>query len=133
MFPDRVFMDVSNVLGVVSSVPNPVILKSFLPDLHIRAQFFLCPEGEASLKELDCLFKAAEWRYQDMDVIVHDDKFVEKVGRASIMVEGVDEQLCPSFGVEKRTSAPGLGRDHVSLAVVGRRFSLGSHVLALGG
>jgi hypothetical protein len=120
-------MNVTKMLGVISSVSDSVIMKSLLPDLHIGSEFGFRPKRKSALDILDRLFELAERRDQNMDVIGHQDECMEEVGGAAIVVESVDEQLCPAFVIKKRLPVPGLGRNHAGLAVVSGRFSLGNH------
>ena len=129
----RILLNVANVLRIVVSVPNSMILESLLPDLHMRTKFLLGLEGEAAFDELNCFLQACQWRDEEIDVVGHDDEFMQKVSGASVVVEGVDKKSCPSIGVEMRTTSPSLRRDHISLACVGRMLPLWSQLFDLVG
>src|SRR5713101_7498791 len=123
----RILMDVTNMLGIVASIPDAMIMESLLPNLHVRAKFLLGSEGEAALDELNGLLQACQRSHEYMDVVGHDGEVMQKIGGTSVVIEGVNEKLCPPVVVEKRATSPGFRRDHVGLAGIGRVFSLWSH------
>src|ERR1700693_4605434 len=86
MAPHRILLDVANVLRVIAGIPETMILESLLPDLHVRVEFLLRPEGEAPFDELDCPLQACQRRDEDMDMVGHDDEFMEKIGGASVVL-----------------------------------------------
>jgi len=101
-------MNVANMLGIIASIPDPMILESLLPDLHIRAELLPGAKGEAPFDELNRLLQACNRRDEDMDVVGHDDKFMQKISVTSVAIESLDEEFFPSIGIEKRTTPPGL-------------------------
>src|ERR1700730_14099151 len=122
-------MNVANMLRIVASISDAMILESLLPDLHIRAKFLLRAKGKATLDELNRLLQACQRSHQDMDVVGHNGEFVQKIGGASVVIESVNQKLCPRISLKKRTTSPSFGRDHIGLAGIGRVFSLWSHVV----
>lgn len=67
-----------------------------------------------------------------MNVVRHDDEFVQKVCSTAVMVDSVDEKLGPGTYTKESAALPGLSRDHVALTGVGRVFSLRPHCIPQG-
>ena len=109
-----------------------MILKPLLPDLHVGAEFLLRSIRKPALNELHRLFEVRLGRYQNMNVIGHNDKFVKQIRLATIVIESIDEQFRPSLRLEQRATPPCLSRDHVGLTGVSRVFSLRPQLLTSG-
>src|SRR5882762_6283601 len=120
----RVLMNVSNVLRIIATIPDAMIMKSLLPDLHVRAKLLLRAKGNATFDELDCFLQACQGRHKNMDMVGHDSEFMQKIGGTSVVIQSVDEKSRPSIGVEKRTTSPGFRRDHVGLPGISRVLSI---------
>ena len=81
----------------VVGISNSMIRKPSLPDFQVRSKLFLCPVGESPFDELNRSFQGNGGSDQNMEVIGHEDEFVEKIGLASIGKEGLEEQASPGF------------------------------------
>src|SRR5260370_13040192 len=98
--------DVRNVHGIVVCVTDAMILKSFLPDLHVRAQFSLCPIRESAFDKLNRLFETRLRSDECVKMVRHDDEFMQKVGCASVVIQRVNQKFRPSFGVKESPAFP---------------------------
>ena len=128
----RVQPNVMDVEFVVLNVSNPVIGKSALPDLRIRTELFLRAMGEAALDELDRSLQGGLWSDQQMEVLGHQDEFVQEIGFALIRQEGFEEKARPGLSAEERAPLPCFGRDEVGLSVVGGMLACGFQNLPSG-
>src|SRR5581483_7419295 len=61
-----------------------------------------------------------------MEMVWHNDEFMEEVSTPAIMVESLNQQLRPAFITKQRTSSPSLGGNEVGLLVMGGMLSRGS-------
>ena len=105
-----------------------MIRESLLPNLHVRSQFFLRLIREPAFDELNGFLKAREGRQDYMNVVGHDDEFVQEIRRATVMVESIDEQTSPRLSAKERTPTPRGGGNHVRMARVRGVLSGRSHV-----
>src|SRR6266849_1170336 len=101
MLSNRILTNIRNVPQVVSYIANAMIRKTLLPNFHIRSQLLLRPIREPALDELDSLLQTRFRRDQNMDVIRHDDKFMQKICRTSVMIERVNHEQRPTILGEK--------------------------------
>ena len=120
-------MNVANMLGIIASIPDPMILESLLPNLHVRTKFLPSPKRKAAFDELNRLLQACQRRNQNMDVVGHDGEFMQEIGGRPIVIERVDQKFRPRLGLEKSATFPCGRGDHVGLGIVRRMFSLRLH------
>ena len=71
---DRIQMDVLNVPLIVFPITNPVIGKTALPNLCIRAQFPFCAKGKTAFDKLHRPLKRNRGRNHQMKVIRHQNE-----------------------------------------------------------
>jgi hypothetical protein len=115
------------MLGVIASIPDAMILEPLLPHFHVRAEFLLRPKGKPAFDELNRLLQARHRRQKDMDMVRHNDEFMQKISHSPVVIESVDKKPCPSVIVEKRATFPRGRGSHVRLSIVGGVFSLRLH------
>src|SRR5580692_9946969 len=111
MFLDRVVVNVGHMHHPITRVASPMVLKSLLPSLRVRAQIFLCSIGEAAFQKLTGLFETRRWTDTCAKMVRHD----------------VDPEPCALFILRETATFPRGRRDHVSLVVMGGTFSLRLH------
>ena len=103
---------------IVVKTTNAVIGKALLP--HREAGFEA--KRKSSLDELHGALQreVRGGRNQEMNVVKHDDEFVEKIFLGvAIMEEGFDEEIGGWRMTEERTTIRGDGRDEESAVVHG--------------
>src|ERR1035441_1820011 len=105
-FSHGIVVDIGNVNGIIIRIPDTMILKSLLPDFHIRAKFLLRSEGESAFDELNCFLQAGLWGDEHVKVVRHDHKFMKKIGRFPIVIERVDEKPGPALVAEQFATLP---------------------------
>ena len=132
MFPERIQVDVMDVLFVVFSIANAVIGKPALPDFEVRLELLFRSERETALDELDCAFQSYLRSEEQMKMIGHQDEFVEEIRFASIRKESFEEETSPGFSSKERSTLPCFGRDEVGLRVVGGVLACGFQELPSG-
>jgi len=60
-------------------------------------------------------------------MIGHDDEFVQKIGRAAIVVQSIDQEPGPTFVAKEGSPLPRRRGDHVCLASIRSVLSVRSH------
>jgi hypothetical protein len=84
-------MDVVHMLLEILPTSDSMIGKTPLPYLCGRAKFFFDPKGESPLEELYGSLKRDQRRDQQMEVIRHQDEFVQKISLAAMRQERLEE------------------------------------------
>ena len=97
--------DVKELIVVVACVCDAVGVVAVLPDFS--REVFANGEGEASLDELDAAFDGVilGWRYQDVNVVGHDDEAVEsKAALFAVARERVHHEVgvCSALKIRRR-------------------------------
>jgi hypothetical protein len=80
---------------IITSIPNPMVLKSSLPHFHIRTEILLCPIRESAFDQLHCPFERrfADGSDQKVKVVRHHYKFVQQIVLLPAVVKkDVDEE-----------------------------------------
>ncbi len=97
------------MLFVIERISDAMVRKTPFPYFHSRSSFFHESMGVAALDELHGALQR-EGRFgseKEMDVVGHNDKFVElKDSTVPISEKGFDKQCCSPFGPEDRPSFP---------------------------
>jgi hypothetical protein len=109
----------------VLGISNPMIGEPSLPDFEIRPEFLFCPVRKPSLDELDCSFKRGYRSDEQVEMVGHQNKFVEEIGFASIGKQSFEEETGPGFGLKDGPALPCLRGDKVGLRVVGGVLACG--------
>jgi len=128
----RIEMDVLEMFLVVRGIANSMIGKTSLPDFEIGSEFLLCSVRETTLDELESTLQGDLRRDQEMEVIGHEDEFVEEIGLASISEKSFEEETSPWLHLEERAALPRLRGDKVRLRVVGGVLARGFQNLPSG-
>ena len=93
--------------GIVVCVTDAMVLKSLLPNLHVRAQFFLCSIRKTALDELNSPFEARPRSNERVKMVRHDNEFVQEIGGWPIVIERVDQKFRPRLSLKERAPCPG--------------------------
>lgn len=111
---DRILMDVAHVLPVIPCIFDPMFGEGRLPYLHGQSQFPLGAEGETAFDVLQAFLERVlvGGRYKQMEVIQHDDEFVDlEAAFGTVIAQDVDQQQGVALDLEERTASPGDGGD----------------------
>src|SRR5579862_2543186 len=106
MPPHRILLDVKLMNSIVARVSDAVIRKSLLPDFQIRTDFLLCSIRESAFDELNRFFQARNRGKKNVNMVGHDDEFVEQISRTPIVKESMDQKSRPHLSREQSASAP---------------------------
>jgi hypothetical protein len=100
--------------------PHPAIAEASLPNLKVAGNR-ACATGEAAFDELNgALNGDTRRRKEKVDVIRHDDEFVEqKFVLIPVIVESRKKQLRETVRLEESPALPRGGSDEVGIAFVG--------------
>src|SRR5208283_1288827 len=90
-FAHGILPNIRNVNPVITRIANPMVRKSLLPDFQVGSEFLLRAIGKSALNELHRLFEARKRRWQNMDMVRHDDKLVKKIRGSPIVIKGVNQ------------------------------------------
>jgi hypothetical protein len=116
-FPsNRVATNVSDVLAVVIRATDAVIGKAGLPNFQRRPELFLRSEGETALNELNGTLQCHRRRDKNMEVLGHENKFVQKISSPTIGMQRLEKEVSPTLISKQSPPLPGLRGDKVSLA-----------------
>ena len=72
-------MNVAAEDGVLFPISYPAVIEALLPYLGSESQIFLCPRGKPAFDELQGPLQSQGWSEQKMEVVGHQDKFVQQI------------------------------------------------------
>ncbi len=91
----------------ILAIPNAMIRKSNAPDISLPSKESLSPERKPTLDTLHRPLKVFRRRHQQMEMILHHDKFMDRKSRRTIFIKRLDEQIRP---IQTAEEAPPLNR-----------------------
>ena len=101
------------MIGVITGIANAVIGEADLPDFHRRPQVLFRAKGKTAFDELNRALQRDGRSDQKVEVLRHQDIFMQFIGATTIRVEYFQKKVSPS-GVPKESAAlPSLGGDKV--------------------
>ena len=80
----------------IIQIADAMIGKSSLPNLPREFEFF-SPERESAFHKLHCPLKSCFGGNDEMEVVPHQDKFVEGVSLFPIVEQHFNEEVSPFF------------------------------------
>jgi len=78
--------------------------KTFLPNWRAESKFPSCPKRKPTLDQLDCFLngRLVADPGQQMEMVGHDHKFVEKIfPQLAIVIEHIDQERRSTLGLQK--------------------------------
>jgi len=90
MLSHGILPDVDDMHTVVILVANPMIGKPSLPDFQVRAKLLFRPIRKSAFDELHCFLEAGKRRDEYVQMIGHDNEFMEQISRFPIVTERID-------------------------------------------
>ena len=109
-------MNIFNFGLPIIGIANGPIVEADLPDFHFLVSCFADLMGGAALDELNGFFKTCCWAWSqnEVEMVGHDDEFVEEIGVKVTIVEQCVNQDFGIFGdLEDRATLPAFCSDKV--------------------
>src|SRR5690348_2989183 len=83
--------------SIITPVADAMIRKPLLPHLQVRIQFLLRTIRKSAFDELHSLLETRKWSDNRMQMVGHDYELVQQIRGAAVMIDGIDQEICPTF------------------------------------